>query len=197
MLPGEDAATPSRLFSELLRRSSGGNKEALDELIPLVYKQLHSLAARLLRSERPDHTLRPTALIHEAYLRLAEGEVAWQERAHFFALAARLMRQVLVDYARSHRAAKRGGNASKLPLEDGIAVVPDRLGDVIVIDNALTRLAEADARKSQVIELVYFGGLSYIEAAGILGISEATLHRDLTFAKSWLRRELAASDGQT
>jgi RNA polymerase sigma-70 factor (ECF subfamily) len=197
MCPGEDELTRSPGFSELLTRSRNGNKQALDELVPLVYTQLHALAARLIRAERPDHTLRPTALINEAYVRLAEGEVGWLERAHFLALAARLMRQVLIDYARSRRAVKRGGTAIKLPLDEAIAIVPDRLGDILVMDEALNRLAQADARKSQVIELLYFGGLSYSEAAGVLGISEATLHRDLAFARSWLHRELALSEGQT
>ena len=197
MCPGEDAATKSRVFGDLLTRSRGGDKNALDQLVPLVYDQLHAIALRLLHAERPDHTLQPTGLINEAYLRLAESDAGWQERAHFFALAARLMRQILVDYARSRRAAKRGGHASRVPLDEGIAIVPDRLGDVIVIDEALTGLARTDLRKSQVIELIYFGGLSYDEAAGVLGISEATLHRDLAFARSWLRRELAASDQQT
>jgi RNA polymerase sigma factor (TIGR02999 family) len=193
----DDAAPPSRPVAELLARSRRGSKEALDELVPLVYAQLHALASRLLRAERPDHTLRPTALIHEAYLRLAAGGADWQERAHFFGIAARLMRQILVDYARSHRAAKRGGNAGRVTLDEGIAIVPDRLSDVIVINEALTRLAATDSRKGQVIELIYFGGLSYSEAAEVLGMSEATLHRDLAFARSWLRRELALSDQQT
>jgi RNA polymerase sigma factor (TIGR02999 family) len=196
MHPGEDAAKTSQSFRELLTCSRNGDRESLNQLLPLVYQQLHALAARLLKAERPDHTLRPTALIHEAYLRLAESEAGWQDRAHFFALAARLMRQILVDYARSQKATKRGGKAAKIPLDERIAVIPDRLGDVIVIDEALTRLAEADSRKSEVIELLYFGGLSYAEAAAALGISEATLHRDLAFARAWLRRELARSDQQ-
>jgi RNA polymerase sigma-70 factor (ECF subfamily) len=187
---------PSQVFRDLLTQSHGGNKEALDQLVPLVYKELHALASRLLRAERSDHTLRPTALIHEAYLRLAAGDAGWQERTHFFALSGRIMRQILVDYARSHRAAKRGGNAGRVALDEGIAIVPEQLGDVIVVDDALERLAQTDPRKSQVIELIYFGGLSYAEAATVLGISEATLHRDLAFARSWLRRELTVSDQQ-
>ena len=197
MHPGEDAVTSSGPFRELLTRSQRGSKEALDELIPLLYTQLHGLASRLLRAERPDQTIRPTALVHEAYLRLAASECSWQERAHFLALSARLMRRILVDYARSRRAARRGGNPARVPLEEGVAIASDRLEDVMLVDEALSRLAETDLRKSQVIELIYFGGLSYNEAAGVLGISEATLHRDLAFARSWLRRELASFDQQT
>lgn len=196
MHPGEDAVTSSNPFRDLLARSHTGSKEALDELVPLLYTQLHGLASRLLRAERPDHTIRPTALINEAYLRLAAGECSWQERAHFMALSARLMRQILVDYARSRRAARRGSDPDRVPLEEGVAIVSDRLEDVIIADEALRRLAETDMRKSQAVELIYFGGLSYSEAAAVLDISEATLHRDLAFARSWLRRELASSDQQ-
>jgi RNA polymerase sigma factor (TIGR02999 family) len=182
-------------FELLLVRSRGGSKEALDELVPIVYGQLNALASRLLKSERAGHTLRTTALVNEAYLRLAGGEVAWENRAHFFALAARLMRQVLVDHARKQRSAKRGGDAVRIPLEDNLAIASDGLEDIIVIDDALTRLAVLDRRKSDAIELVCFGGMSYVEAAGILQISEATLHRDLAFARAWIERDLKMSDG--
>jgi RNA polymerase sigma-70 factor, ECF subfamily len=194
MCSAQDAASPSQRFTELITRSRNGNKQALDQLVPLVYRQLHAIASRILRTERPNHTLRPTALIHEAYARLAESDIACQERTHFFALSARVMRQVLVDYARSQKAAKRGGNAGRVTLDESIAFAPDRLSDIVVIDEALTRLADLDLRKTEVVELIYFGGLSYSEAAAVLGISEATLHRDLAFARSWLRRELTASD---
>jgi RNA polymerase sigma-70 factor, ECF subfamily len=193
----EGSAVPSWLLTELATRTAGANKQTLDRLIPLVYNELHAIAARILRSERPDHTLRPTALINEVYLRLAEKGIADPDRTYFFALAARMMRQVLVDHARSHRAAKRGGDGVRVQLDESTAIAPDCLSDMIVLDLALTRLATTDLRKTQVIELIYFGGLTYAEAAAALGISEATLHRDLVFARSWLRREFSLSDEQS
>jgi RNA polymerase sigma-70 factor (ECF subfamily) len=192
-MPDGDAES-TKSFSCLLIGSRNGNREALDELVPLVYRQLHSLASRLLKSERSDHTLRTTALVHEAWLRLAGSELTWQDRSHFFGLAARLMRQVLVDHARRQHSAKRGGEAIRIPLEDHLAITPGQLDDMIVIDDSLTRLARLDQRKSDVIELICFGGLSYAEAAKTLQISEATLHRDLTLAKAWIERDLRASD---
>lgn len=175
----------------LLRRWRQGDEAALSALLPLVYDQLHTLAARQMSRERGEHTLGITGLLHEAYLRLVDAEVDWQDRAHFFAIASRTMRRVLVDYARSAKRAKRGAGAFRTTLEEGLILdehSPDRL---IAIDAALSRLAEQDARKADAVELCFFGGLTQVEAAEVLNISLATVERELRVAKAWLHRELA------
>jgi|SRR5579862_1420684 len=175
----------------LLREWSGGNKGALDKLMPLVYDQLHKLASGYLRGERPDHTLRTTALVHEAYLRLVDSDVAWQDRVHFYAISARLLRHILVDHARSQNRQKRGGDFAKVPLEEAIVVGPQSDSAIVELDEALKRLAKHDARKSEIVELLFFGGMTYDETAAALNISAATVNRELTMAKAWLHRELS------
>lgn len=177
-------------MTKLLRQWSAGSKEALNELMPLVYDQLRRLASRCLASERPGHTLRATALVNEAYLRLVDSGVDFQDRVHFFAVAARLLRQILVDHARTHNRQKRGAGAQNLTLDEAILVAPDQPG-LVELDEALQRLAANDQRKSEVVELVYFGGLTYDETAAAMGISPATVHRELRMAKAWLQTELA------
>lgn len=177
--------------TQLLQELNNGNKEAVDQLIPLVYDQLRKLASRCLLAERPGHTLRATALVHEAYLRLAGSDAEWKDRVQFYAVAARVMRHILVDHARSHRRQKRGGGAEKVSLDEAIMVGEESSLDLLELDQALQKLSALDERKSQVIELLFFGGLTYDESAAALNISPATLHRELKLAKAWLYRELA------
>lgn len=177
--------------TRLLRQWGGGNKEALDQLMPVVYDQLHKLASRFLYSERPDHTLRATALVNEEYLRLVDSNVDFQDRVHFYAVAARVLRHILVDHAKAHSRDKRGGGAEKIPLDEAVVVGPEAPMGIIELDEALKRLAVHDQRKSEVIKLLFFGGLTYDEVAAALNISPATVHRELTMAKAWLHRELA------
>ena len=176
--------------TRLLRELNAGDKVALDKLMPVVYDQLRSLASRCLRSERPDHTLRATALVHEAYLRFIHADLAWQDRRHFYAVAARVMRHILVDHAKSQKRVKRGGGAAQIPLDEAILVGPEISPDVIELDASLERLASLDARKASLIELLFFGGLTYDEAANVLEISPATVHRAFKIAKAWLYRYL-------
>ncbi len=177
-------------MTQLLRQWSGGDKSALDKLTPVVYDQLHRLASRCLRSERPNHSLCATALIHEAYLRLIDADVAWQDRIHFFAVSARLMRRILVDHAKKNGREKRGGGAEVIPLDEAIVVGPDSTAGLLELDTALERLATQDHRKSEIVELLCFGGLTYDETAAALKISPATVHREIKLAKAWLYREL-------
>jgi RNA polymerase sigma factor (TIGR02999 family) len=184
-------ASPDRqLVTQLLHEWSGGNKQALDELMPVVYDQLRKVAANCLRSERPDHTLPATALVNEAYMRLVDSNVAWQDRVHFYALSARILRRILVDHAKSNNRQKRGGKFEKIPLDEAVLVGPGAERGIVELDEALQRLALHDQRKSELIELLFFGGLTYDEAAAALKISPATVHRELTLAKAWLYREL-------
>ena len=185
---------PSNHVTELLVRWRGGDKAALDSLMPLVYSELHRIANYHLRSERPDHTLQSTALVHEAYVRLAAQNLPqWQNRAHFFAVAAQLMRQILVDYARSHRASKRGGNVYKLALEEAEDRPQGADLDIVALDDALKVLSTMDAQQSRVVELKFFGGLSVEETAEVLGVSASTVKRDWITARAWLFRELDRS----
>ena len=149
-----------------------------------------------MRSERASHTLQATALVNEAYMRLVESEVQWQDRAHFIAVAARLMRRILVDYARSRQAQKRSGGGTNLSLDESGVAAPQRSADLLALDEALTRFAAFDERKSQIVELHFFGGLTYDETAEVLGISAATVDRDLRLAKAWLSRNLQANAPQ-
>lgn len=187
----QSGSTPQDI-SLLLRQWSDGNRTALEELLPLVYDELHRQAARYLRRERIGHTLQTTALIHEAYLRLIDQrDVHWQSRTHFFAIAAKMMRRVLVDYARAKNREKRGGDDVRLPLEHIMLVPGDDSGiDLMALDQALTRLARLDEQQMRVVELRYFGGLTLEETADALDISRATAARDWDVAKAWLRREL-------
>jgi len=162
-------------------------------MVPLVYDELRVIATRLMRGERADHTLQATALVHEAYARLVDAQVDWRDRSHFFAIAARQMRRILVDHAKARGRVKRGGGDRPLTLDEAVAVSGDSNENLVELDEALERLAELDERKAKVVELHYFGGLTYDEAAEVLGISPATVDRDLRFAKAWLYRELGST----
>ncbi|MGH7701170.1 MAG: sigma-70 family RNA polymerase sigma factor [Gemmatimonadales bacterium] len=181
--------------SGLLLAWRSGDRAALDRLMPLVYDELHAIAARHLRGEGSGHTLQTTALIHEAYLRLIGADVRWEGRVHFFAVAARIMRRILVDHARARGRAKRGGGVRPVSLEDGLTVVPEPSADIIALDEALQRLSAFDERKGRAVELHYFGGLTYEETAVALNVSPATVDRELRLAKAWLYRELGAKGG--
>jgi RNA polymerase sigma-70 factor (ECF subfamily) len=183
--------TPPEDITRILQEVSGGNREAPARLMPLVYDELRRLADHYLRRERPDHTLQPTALVHEAYLRLIDQtRVDWQNRAHFFGVAAQLMRRILVDHARRHQASKRGGFQQKLALDEAVDYSQTRDVDLVKLDDALTALAKFDARQSRIVELRFFGGLTIEETAEALGISPATVKVDWSMAKAWLRREI-------
>lgn len=186
-----DMIPDRQLVTDLLQQWGNGDKDALDQLMPIVYEQLHKLASNCLRSERPDHTLRATALVHEAYLRLVDSDVTFQDRVHFYAVSARMLRRILVDHAKTKNRQKRGGEFDKVPLDEAIVIGPQADRGIIELDDAMKRLAVQDQRKSDLIELLFFGGLTYDEAAAALKISPATVHRELTLAKAWLYRELA------
>ena len=177
--------------TELLVASHKGDPEALNKLLPLVYDELRRVAERYLRRERPDHTLQATALVHEAYIRLIDQDVPWQNRAHFFGIAAEMMRRILIDHARGLQAAKRGSGGIKLPLDDVINLSVERATDLIVLDEAMTALAEIDPQKSRIVELRFFGGLSIEETAEVLGVGTATIIRQWKLAKAWLYREVS------
>ena len=184
-------------LTQLLRAWADGDQAALEQLVPLVHAELHRLALRYMADERPGHTLQATALVNEAYLRLASSApMGFEDRAHFFAVSARVMRRILVDWARSRKAQKRGSDVPLLELQEDLAVAAGGGGnDLIAIDDALKTLAAFDARKSEVVELRFFGGLSVKETAQVLKISEETVRRDWNMAKSWLRTELTAHGG--
>ena len=177
--------------SVLLAEWSGGNEASRDELMPLVYNQLRQLARRYMASERDGHSLQATALVNEAFLRLVDQrEVQWQGRAHFFALASNMMRRILVDHARRHQYAKRGGGVRPEPLNEGLIAAGEKPADIVALDEALTRLAAIAPRKSEVVELRYFGGLTIEEVAEVLKVSQGTVRRDWTTAKAWLYRAI-------
>jgi RNA polymerase sigma factor (TIGR02999 family) len=185
---------PSNEITELLVAWSGGDKKALDELMRIVYDELHRLAHHHLAKERQDHTLQTTALVNEAYLKLVDQKrVKWQSRSHFFALSSQLMRRILVDYARSRHYAKRGGGASALPLDEALIVAPERASELIALDEALTELAKHDERKARIVELRFFAGMSIDETSELLGVSPGTVMKDWTLAKAWLQREMERS----
>jgi RNA polymerase sigma factor (TIGR02999 family) len=185
---------PSSPVTELLVRWRGGDCEALDALMPLVYQELRRIAHHYLQNERSGHTLQGTALVNEAYVRMvAQDFPAWQNRAHFFAVAAQLMRQILVDYARSHRAAKRGGSVCRLTLDEAEEQAQPIDVDVIALDEALKTLAEMDPQQSRVVELKFFAGLSIEDTSEVLGISSSTVKRAWITARAWLYRELDRS----
>lgn len=176
--------------TRLLKAWSAGDELALQELIPLVYAELRRSARHYMAGERPEHTLQTTALIHEAYLRLVDLQhISWQNRAQFFAICAQLMRRILVDFARSRAAKKRGSNGSRLALDEELIVSAEPRADLVALDDALKALAEIDERKSRVIELRFFGGLSVQETAAALNVSDETVKRDWRLAKVWLLRE--------
>ncbi|HMD98956.1 MAG TPA: sigma-70 family RNA polymerase sigma factor [Terriglobia bacterium] len=178
--------------TQLLKAWSEGEQSAIEKLIPIVHDELHCLAQRYMANERPGHTLQTTALVNEAYLRLVDSaHTSWQNRAHFFAVCAQAMRRILVDWARSRQAMKRGGHIRPLQLDEGLAVAETPGADLVALDEALKALAAVDPRKSQVVELRFFGGLSVEETAEVLKVSNETVLRDWRLAKSWLRRELS------
>jgi RNA polymerase sigma-70 factor (ECF subfamily) len=178
--------------TRLLFEWKGGNQAAIEALTPLVYNELRRLASHYLANERSAQTLQPTALVHEAYVRLvSQDHPDWESRAHFFGVAAHLMRQILVDNARKHKSQKRGAGIANLPLEETLGFAPERSAAVIALDDALTALAQLDHRQAKVIELRYFGGFNVEETARALGISVATVGRDQRVAEAWLHRELS------
>jgi RNA polymerase sigma-70 factor, ECF subfamily len=186
----------SRDVTSLLKKLADGNQEVARELIPVIYRELHHLAVGHLRRERRDHTLQPTALVHEAYIKLvAQRNADWQNRAHFFAVASTLMRRILVDYARRQLRSKRGAGQAKLSLDDVVLLSPNRPDKMLALDECLTRLEKLDARQSRIVELRYFGGLTVEEAAEVLGVSPTTVRREWTSAKAYLYGELRQSDG--
>jgi RNA polymerase sigma factor (TIGR02999 family) len=180
--------------TQLLIAWNKGDQAALDQLLPVVYDELRRLARSYLRRERPDHTLQATALVHEAYLRLIEQErVTWQNRAHFFGIAAQLMRRILVNHAVAKRTEKRGGFVERLALDEAVSFAEQRDIDLVALDDALKALEALDPQQSRVVELRFFGGLSIEETAEVLGISPATIKREWNTAKLWLRREISRS----
>jgi RNA polymerase sigma factor (TIGR02999 family) len=187
-----DPSRPLHEITQLLAEWSDGNQTALDKLYPLVYDELHRMARRYMNREPKGHTLQTTALINEAYVRLVDQKhVHWANRAHFFAISAQIMRRILIDHARRHAYAKRGGGAEKISLDETAIVAKERAPDLLVLDEALNRLAEIDPRRGQVVELRYFGGLNNEEIAGVLKISENTVTRDWNMARAWLYQELS------
>jgi RNA polymerase sigma factor (TIGR02999 family) len=179
-------------ITQLLNDWRSGDEAALDELTPVVYDELRRTARRLFRGERPNHTMQPTALVHEAFVKLIEADVAWQNRAHFFALSARLMRRTLVDHANARRAAKRGGGVEDLPLEESLISLGESDARLVDLDEAISALAEIDPRSAELIELKYFGGMTVEEMATITGRSPSTLGRDLRMARAWIKVRLGS-----
>lgn len=182
---------PTKNVSQLLVAWSEGDEAALEQLTPLVYDELHRLARRYMRRESPGHTLQTSALVNEAYLRLVDQrQVRWQNRSHFFGIAAQLMRRILVDHARSHRRAKRGGDAHRLSLDATVIMSKDRFADLVYIDEALSKLSKFDPQKSRIVEMKFFGGLSTDEVAECLHVSSRTIEREWRKAKAWLKGAL-------
>jgi RNA polymerase sigma factor (TIGR02999 family) len=184
--------------SDLLRAWGRGDLRARDDVLPLVYRELRKRAARYLRQERPDHTLQPTALVHEAYLRLVgQDRIAWQNRAQFYGIAAQMMRRILVDHARARKAAKRPGGALKVSFDDRIGATVPRTWDLLALDEALNKLQNLDPRLSQIVELRYFAGLSEEAVAEVMAISRRTVTREWQTARAWLYRQLTGSPGRS
>ena len=185
---------PSHDVTQLLKAWSGGDQQALNALMPTLYAEIRKIAASYLRRERPDHTLQPTALVNEAYMRLVDqSAVQWQNRAHFFGIAAQIMRRILVDHARMHKAEKRGSGVNPTVLDEALDIAANRQLDFVDVDDALKTLAELDARQARIVELRFFGGLSIEETAEVTQLSPATIKREWSSARAWLRRELERS----
>ena len=185
----------SSRVTQLLEQFEPGDRHAGEQLFADVYTELRALASRYLQRERKNHTLQPTALVHEAYLKLVgQARVDWQGRAHFLAIAAQAMRQILVDHARRHRAAKRGGNRHRIALDDNLVIESSRNVDLLTLEDALAKLTKLDPRQAQMIELRFFGGLSIAEVAKVMGISTRSVEREWTMVRAWLRRELTTSN---
>ena len=178
----------------MLKQLQDGNQDVVSKLVPVLYNELRRLAGYYLQRERRDHTLQATALVNEAYLRLVDQhDVQWKNRSHFFGIAAQQMRRILVDHARSHQSAKRGGGAAKVSLENAMCISKENATDVLAVDETLSRLAAIDPQEAKIVELRVFGGLTVEEVAEVLGISAATVKRDWTMAKAWLTREMKQS----
>jgi RNA polymerase sigma-70 factor (ECF subfamily) len=190
------AAVSPPEVTELLQAWSRGDSSALKKLTPLVYKELHRLAHRYMGFENPGHTLQTTALVNEAYLRLVSNQASWQNRAHFFAISAQLMRQILVDFARTRHQWKRGGKVQRVSLDEAMVSPEERGADLVALDDVLTALAAVDPRKSRMVELRFFGGLSVEETAEVLNVSTDTILRDWRLAKMWLLREMSHREGE-
>ena len=189
---GDMGLSSSHEVTQLLRAWTAGDQDALEKLTPLVYEQLHRVAQRYMAGQRPGHTLQTTALVNEVYLRLVDcSRVNWQDRAHFLAVSAQLMRRILIDFARSRGYQKRGGDVVHLSLDDAPSVSNEPDADVVALDDAIKALAEVDGRKSKVVELRFFGGLSIEETAEVLKVSNETVVRDWRLARAWLLRELS------
>lgn len=184
------SSTSTKNLTQLLIDCGNGDKAALDRLVPAVYEELRRLAGKYMKGERRDHTLQTSALINEAYVRLIDHPVSWQNRAHFFGIAARLMRQILVDHARARRSSKRGGSLEKLALSDAPLAGQDLASDVIALNDALTDLAAIDPQQSRIVELRFFGGLTIEETAEALSLSHTTVEKDWSMARAWLRKEM-------
>ena len=188
---GDPSPAPRDDVTEVLNQMRGGDTRAADKLLPLVYDEFRALARHYLSQERGNHTLQPTALVHEAYMKLVDQtRVDWQGRSHFFAVAAQAMRRILVDHARSRQREKRGGGRARVLLDDAVALSPQKDEDVLALDEALERLAALDPRQAKVVELRFFGGMSVEEVAQALSVSKRTVEGDWTFARAWLSREL-------
>jgi RNA polymerase sigma factor (TIGR02999 family) len=174
----------------LLQSLKDGNREAVDALVPIVYAELQRLASYYLKAERGSHTLQPTALVHEAFLKLVEQDTHWQNRTHFFAMAANIMRRILVDYARSHKAEKRGGEVERISMDEAFVFVQGRPAEMVALDEALEELAKVDERRAKVVELKFFGGLNNEEIADALGVHSNTVLRDWNLARAWLKSQI-------
>ena len=186
------ASVPSQPATDLLNSSAAGDQRAADALMPLVYDEFHRLAVSYMQSEPAGHTLQPTALVNEAFLKLVDQtRVNWQGKTHFFAVGAQAMRRILVDHARRKSRAKRGGGRTKISLDEGLALSPQRDEDLLALDEALEKLAGLDPRQAKIVELRFFGGLTIPEVAQVLGVSERTVRNEWTVVRAWLRRELS------
>lgn len=185
---------PAEQITRLLRDWSRGDKHAWDALAPLVYDELHRLARSRMRHEKPDHTLQATALVHEAYMRLVDQRLEWKSRSHFFAIAAQMMRRILVDHAKAQRSAKRGAGAPMVPLDEPLTISANQRFDLVALNDALTGLAKIDPQRSHIVELRFFGGLSNEESAEVLGISTATVQRQWAGARAWLYHEMTRAE---
>ena len=189
---------PTHEISKLLKAWNDGDESALDKLMPLVHDELHRLARRHMRREKPGHILQTSALVNEAYLRLVDAsQIHWQNRAHFFGIAARLMRRILVDDARRRHFDKRGGRMIQVALDEVMSVPQEQAANIVALDDALQTLATIDPRQSEIVELRFFGGMSIEETAEFLLVSPGTVMRDWTFARAWLRKEMVAEEPET
>lgn len=199
VLEAEELATGENEVTQLLQRWSHGNRDALADLLPLVYDELRRLAASYMRFESPGHTLQPTAVVHEAYMRLIQQrEVHWKSRAHFFGIAAQMIRRILVDHVRATRAQKRGSGFAALSLDEALGVGEQKSWEIIALDDALKTLAQMDPQQAKIVELRFFAGLSIEETASLVGVSPATVKRDWVSAKAWLFRQLSRTrEGET